>query len=230
MRRLRRLAHDQRGTTLTELVVGMGAGLVVLAGLTMVIMVTIETTGRVSARVHSTQTARLTLTRVVDQLHSACIAPKVAPIRAGSTDSELRFVHATGSAVSPVPTLTKITYSAGTLTQRDYTWQSGTAPFWVFKEDVPSRTVPLSNLIAPIPGQPIFSYYGYAAGAVATTPLAVPLSTTAAGEAIQVTIGFMGLPDGGNSEDATPARMQGSASLRLTASSYNPTAPSRPCQ
>jgi hypothetical protein len=230
MKQFRRLAHDQRGTTLTELVVGMGAGLVVLTGLTMLIILTLNTTGRVSARVHATQTARLTLTRVIDQLHSACIAPKVAPIRVNSSDSELRFVHATGSAVSPVPTLTKITYSNGTLTQRDYAWKSGTAPFWEFNEVTPSRTVVLSDLVAPIPGQPVFSYYGYAAGAVSTTPLAVPLSTTAAGETIQVSVSFLGLPDGGKSEDATPARMQGSASLRLTASSFNPTAPSRPCQ
>jgi hypothetical protein len=230
VKRIGRLAHEERGTTLAELVVGMGAGLMVLVGLTTLIMVTINTTSRVSARVHATQEARLTLTRVMDQLHSACIAPKLAPIRAESSGNELRFVHATGSAVSPVPTLSKITYSNGTLTQRDYAWKSGTAPFWEFKEDTPSRTVLLSSHIAPISGVPLFSYYGYAAGAVSATPLAEPLSVTAAGETIQVTVSFMGLPGRGGSNDATPARMQGSASMRLTASSYNPTAPSRPCQ
>jgi hypothetical protein len=167
---------------------------------------------------------------VVDQLHSACIAPKVAPIRAGSSADELRFVHATGSAVSPVPTLTKITYSDGTLTQRDYAWKSGAAPFWVFNEDTPSRTVLLSDRIAPIPSQPVFAYYGYASGAVSTTPLLAPLDEVSANKTIQVTVGFMASPNSGKAEDATPARMQGSASLRLTASSYNPAAPSMPCQ
>lgn len=228
MRRLRRLADDERGTTLAELVVGMGAGLAILVGLTTLIMVTLNTTSRVSARVHATQDARLTLTRVVDQLHSACIVPKMPPIRAGSSASELRFVHATGSAVAPVPTLTKITYSEGTLTQRDYAWKSGNAPFWVFNEATPIRTALLGDDITPIGSQPIFSYYAYASGAVSATPLSGTLDEIGANKTIQVTVQFKASP--GDESDATPARMQGSASLRLTASSYNPAAPSMPCQ
>ena len=41
---------------------------------------------------------------------------------------------------------------------------------------------------------------------------------------------FKASPFSGKPEDATPARIQGSASLRLTATSYNPTAPAMPCQ
>ena len=101
---------------------------------------------------------------MIDQLHSACIAPKVPPIRAGTSANELQFVHATGSAVSPVPTLTKITYSGGTLTQRDYAWKAGTAPNWHVQRRTPIRTVVLSDRIAPITGKPIFSYFGNEGG------------------------------------------------------------------
>lgn len=230
----RRLVHDQRGTTLTELVVGMGAGLVVMSGLIVLVMVTLNTTGRVSARVHATQEARLALTRIVDQLHSACIAPKVAPVRAGSTDSELRFVHATGGAVAPTPTLTKITYDGGALTQRDYAWKSGTAPFWVFDEAAPVREVLLNDRISPIGSGPIFSYYGHVGGGVATTAFAAAapagLSELDASRTIQVSVAFKATPRNDNDEAATPARIQGSASLQLTASSYNPAAQSTPCQ
>jgi len=226
----RRLARDERGTTLAEVVVGMAAGLTILVGLSTLTMVTLTTGSRVSARVHATQDSRQALSRVIDQLHSACIAPKVPPIREGSSSSELRFIHATGSAVSPVPTLTKITYSNGSLTQNDYAWKSGAAPFWTFNESTPVKTVLLASRIAPIGSKPIFTYYGYGSGAVSTTPLAVPLSTIDANKTIQVGMAFMANPSSGKAEDATPARIQGAASLRLTASSYNPSAPSYPCQ
>jgi hypothetical protein len=236
MKRLRKHAGDERGTTLVELMVGLAAGLVVFAALTTLVLLTLNTTSRVSARVNATQTARLTLTRVIDQLHSACIAPKVPPIRAGSSSSELQFIHATGSAVSPVPTLTKITYSAGTLTQRDYAWKSGTVPLWAFDEASPVRTVVLSDRVAPITGKPIFSYFGNEGGSLTTlTPETLvngvlTLGTAKAPKVIQVTMMFKALPVRGKLEDATPARIQGSASLRLTATSYSPTAPATPCQ
>lgn len=231
MRLFKRLSQDQRGTTIAELVVGMATGMVVLLGLTTLVMVTLDSTTRVSARVNATQNARLGLNRVIDQLHSACIAPKVPPIRKESLSDELKFIHAAGSGVSPVPTLTTVTFSAaaGTLTQNDYEWKEGTAPFWVFKS-TPSRTIKLMERVTPISGKPVFTYYGYASGAVSATPLAVPLSEVDASRTIQVSIAFMASPTKGKSEEATPARIQGSASLRLTASSYNPAAPSLPCQ
>lgn len=233
MKLLRRLMRDERGTTLTELVIGMGAGLMILGGMTTLTLITMSTTTRVSARVQATQQSRLVLTRVVDQLHSACIAPKVPPIRKESSATELRFVHATGATgadVVPTPVLSKITYSDGAMTQRDYSWKSGTAPFWTFNEVAPVRTAVLYDRIAPVAGKPIFSYYGYASGAISATPLPVPLSELDASRTIYVTVAFMTSPKRDNGEDATPARIQGSASLRLTASSYNPAAPSLPCQ
>lgn len=231
MKSLRRLARDQRGTTIAELVVGMAAGITVLLGLSTIVVVTFDSTTRVSARVGATQESRLSLNRVVNQLHSACIAPKVPPIRKESSSSELRFIHATGAAVSPVPTLTTVAFnaSAGTLTQSDYAWKEGSAPFWVFNS-TPTRTFQLADGIAQITGKPVFSYYGYSSGAVSATPLTTPLSEVDASRTIQVTMAFMASANKTNGEDATPARIQGSATLRLTASSYNPNAPSLPCQ
>lgn len=229
-RLLNRLRREERGTTLVELVVGISAGLMVIGGVTTLAMLTINTSSRVSARVHATQDSRLSLTQLIDQLHSACIAPKVPPIRVGSSGSELRFVHANGAEVSPTPVLTKITFSNGSLIQRDYSWDSGTAPFWTFNETAPIRTKVLNERIAPLPGKQVFTYYAYASGALSPTAQAVPLSEYDASRTIYVTIAFMAKPRRDNGEDDTPARIQGSASLRLTAASYNPAAPSLPCQ
>jgi hypothetical protein len=232
VKRLRELLRDERGTTMAELLVGMGAGLTVMFGLTTIVMVTFSATTRVSARVDATQQARIAMTRTIDQLHSACIAPKVPPIRSASSGTELRFVHATGGAVVPTPTLSVISFNAAaqTLTQSDYAWKEGAAPFWVF-QTIPSRTVRMAENIRQIGTKPIFSYYGYASGAVSATPLVTPLSELDASRAIQVSATFMTAPRRGKkTEEAAPARIQGSATLRLTASSYNPAAPSLPCQ
>lgn len=223
----RRLAHEQRGTTLAELVVGMAIGSVVMVGLSVLVIVTLHSTTKVSARVDATQQARMALTKVIDQLHSACVAPKAAPVRKESSGTMLRFVHATGAAVSPVPTLTVITYSGGTLTQADYAWKEGTAPFWVFNEETPIRVVTLATSISPMSTKPVFSYYGYGVGALNETALATPLSELDASHTIQVGVAFkVGAPR----EESTPARIQDGATFRLSASSFNPNAPSLPCQ
>jgi hypothetical protein len=224
----RRLREDERGTTLVELIVGMFAGLVVMGALITLIMLTLNTTSRVSARVHATQEARLTLNKVVDQLHSACIAPKIPPIRGNSSASELRFVHATGSAVSPTPTETRITFAEGKLTQRDYAWAKGVAPLWEF-QTTPYRTVVLNDGIGQIGSKPVFTYYRATGGT--PSEITAPLDGVEPNETIQVTVAFSATPTIGISDEAaTPARIQGSATLRLTAILYSTTAPSYPCQ
>lgn len=227
MSRLREMARDERGTTLTELLVGMFAGLVVLSALVTLIMVTLSTSSRVSARVHATQEARLTLTKIVNQLHSACIAPKVPPIVKDSSATELRFVHATGSAVSPTPTETRIAFEGDKLVQRDYAWVSNVAPLWTFTT-TPVREVILNDGISQIGSKPVFTYYESTGGT--PSPIAAPLDITEASKTIQVTVAFMAAPNDDNGEAATPARIQGSATLRLTAITYSTSAPSYPCQ
>lgn len=228
----RRFAREERGTTLAELVVGMALGSVVMVGLTTLVVVTLHSSNKVSARVDATQQARSALSKVIDQLHSACVAPKIAPVRKESSGTVLKFVHATGAEVSPVPTLTVVTFSNGTLTQSDYAWKEGAAPFWVFNEKTPVRVTTLATNISPMSStKPIFSYYGYGVGALNETALPTPLSELDASHTIQVGVAFKAWPSkGASSEDATPARIQDGATFRLSASSYNPNAPSLPCQ
>lgn len=229
--RARNLARDERGTTLAELMVGIATGTVVMLGLSTLVVITLHSTTRVSARVDATQRARLVLNRVVDQLHSACIAPKVPPIRKESTGTELRFVHATGAAVSPTPTLSIVSLSGTTLTQSDYAWKEGAAPFWVF-QPTPSKTTQLVTNVSPILAtKPVFTYYTSAAGVASELALPTPLSELDATRTIHVGIAFMASPSSGpGSEEATPTRMRGGATFRLTAVSYNEEAPSLPCQ
>jgi hypothetical protein len=224
--------RDETGTTLAELVIGMAMAMTVLAALTTLIISTLHTTARVSARVDAAQQARLAVTKIVDQLHSACVAPKISPVREGSTGTEIRFVHATGAAVTPTPTLTAFRLNGETLERSDYAWQSGTAPNWVFDETEPTATTTLAQHVAPVaPGAPVFTYYAYANGGL-TGPLATGLDSFDALRTVQVSVAIeVGPSTGGDrGEAATPAEVQGGATFRLTPPSFKNEAPSYPCQ
>lgn len=222
------MLRDQRGTTMTELLVGLTVGTTVMVGLTTLVVITFQNTARVSARVDGTQRARLAMNRIVDQMHSACLAPKAPPIREGSSGTEMRFIHARGSSSAPTPTLTKITYANNELTQYDYAWQSGLSPTtWVFGT-TPSKVIPLVDQITPASStKPIFSYYSSSSG---STGQLTPLTAFEASRTIHVTIVFKTAPRHGSGDDAVPARIQGGGTFRLTAASYRTEVPSLPCQ
>ena len=120
--------------TLIEMLVSITAGLFVLTAVTTAMLLTIRETGRVTSHVEANQRARLAMTKIVNQLHSACVAPLVAPVLEKSSGTELRFIHQTGSEVAPKPIKSVIVLSGTTLTQSNYEVSSGEAPNWKFKE------------------------------------------------------------------------------------------------
>jgi hypothetical protein len=225
--------RDESGTTLVELVVGMAVGLVVLSTLTTVIIVTLHGSARVSARVEATQNGRIALARVMEELHSACVAPKVAPVQAGSTGTSLRFIRAAGNqggVVAPNPTLTEIKLEGGTLSQTDYAATGGAAPTWTFSGTAAKSTL-MKNVSPLVAGGPVFSYYSYSSGALSPTPLTTPLDANGAALTVQVKVAFVTAPGTTPVKDAgASSAIQDSAILRLTPPSFNEQAVSLPCQ
>jgi Tfp pilus assembly protein PilW len=229
----RHLIADERGTTLVELMVGLAMGMVVLATLTLAIVVTLHASTRVSARVEATQNGRVVLTRVIEELHSACVAPKIAPIQAGSTGTSLSFIRAAGSegaAVAPTPTLTTISYSEGVLTQSDYAATGGSAPSWTFAATPTTRRL-LSNVSPGLSGGAVFNYFSYAGGSLSSTPQTTPLTASEAALTVVVKVALKA------SAAVTPvadkpasSTIQDSAVLRLTPPSFNEQASALPCQ
>lgn len=222
--------RDESGTTLIELMVALMTGLVILSALTMVILTTVHGTGRVEARVEATQRARLALGKLMEELHSACVTPEIAPVKEESTGNLLRFVHQTGSAVQPTPIFTEISYSGGTLTAQDY-GVSGTAPSWT-RGAASGAPRTLLTHISPIPpSTSIFSYYRYTGGTISETPQTTPLSGTEALLTVEVQAAFSAAPEKTRVSDThASASVRDSATLRLTPPSYNEGSPARPCQ
>lgn len=222
--------RDESGTTLVELMVALMTGLVILSALTLVIITTLHGTSRVSARVHATQRARLELTKLMQELHSACVTPEIAPVRTGSTGNSLLFIHQTGSEVSPTPVYSEINFSGSTLTEQDYE-VTGTAPDWEKGSAVGSPSTLLTDVAPVPPSSIIFSYYSYSGGTVSETPQSVPLSEGDAALTVEVQVALSAAPESTPVADAgADATIQNSASLRLTPPSFNEGSPARPCQ
>jgi hypothetical protein len=221
---------DERGTTLMEVIVALAAGIVVLTAISTVIMVSLRESTRVNARVDANQRARIALNDVINQLHSACIAPQIAPIQVGSTGTELNFIHQSGSGVSLTPVLSKISLSGTTLTQSDYAATGGLAPTWTFAS-TPSSTKQLMTKISPTaPSSSIFSYYAYSGGAISATPLHTPLEAAEAASAVEVSVAFSASPlSKPVSDPNAAANIQSTALLRLTPPSFT-TGANLPCQ
>lgn len=218
-----------------EVLVSTGTGIVVLGALTMVILVSMHANARVTARVDATQRARLVVTKIMQQLHSACVAPKLAPIQPGSTGTSMKFIHAPpsqGSAVAPMPTMTEISLSGGTLTQSDRPATGGSYPNWTYSS-TPTTTELLTD-VGPIPpSASIFSYYASSNGALSPTPQTTPLEATATPLTIQVRIALNAEPTRGTTPVAdadASANVRAGATLRLTPPSFNEAAPALPCQ
>jgi type II secretory pathway component PulJ len=221
---------DESGITLIELMIALTAGLFVMAALTLAMLMTIRETSRVTSHVEANQRSRLAMTKIVNQLHSACVAPQLAPVQRESTGNTLRFVHQVGSQVAPVPVMTEISLSGETLTQADYQVASGAAPNWTFAA-TPTSTEELMTGVEPISGAiPLFRYFSYSNGAISSSPLTTPLGANAA-SAVQVSIAFKAVPRPPVSEDENAAtEIQDAVLLRLTPPAYSSATNNLPCQ
>jgi hypothetical protein len=227
---------DERGTTLVELLVGLAMGMIVLVGLSMTIITVLHGNARVDARVEATDNARIGVTRIIEELHSACVSPQIAPVQKGSTGTTLIFWHAAAGEtgkVQPIPVKSKIVWSNGTLTQTDYARTGGTSPKWEFEPETAGKgatRILLSNVAPPPGSSSIFTYEMYEAGSLK------PLSTTGLSEleaaaTIVVRVALTASPRSHPVADAgSDATIRDSATLRLTPPSFNQGATAPPCQ
>jgi hypothetical protein len=230
---------DERGTTIIELVVGMAMGMIVLVGLSLTIITVLHGTSRVDARVEATDNARTIVTRITEELHSACISPQIAPVRSGSTGTELIFWRAAAgesNAVQPIPVKTKIVYNnSGTLTQTDYAKIGGTSPGWIFEGEEGNKGTGTSRIlltkVAPVAGSTgVFTYQRYEGGEAKKINVAT-LGVGEAAETVTVKIALTASPKSNPVADRkSAATVSDSATLRLTPPSFETTASALPCQ
>ncbi len=87
-------ARAEHGFTLIELLVAMLTGVVITFALYAILEVSTKQTTLIDNKVQANQSGRLTMTKIVDELHSACFAESVAPVLEGSSATKLVFENA----------------------------------------------------------------------------------------------------------------------------------------
>lgn len=223
--------RSERGMTLVELLVGMAAGTIVILTIFAVIDGSLRGSARVTQRVEADQRARPVLTRIMDELHSTCVAQGVAPILAGSSATSLAFHHQTGSAVSPNPDKRVITFSNGVLTEKAYHANETSGPPWTFSSTPFETRELLTDVTQVSTGTPLFEYGVYSNSEIApVTPPATGFDTATADKVVQVTVSFSVSPQSDVVGDENAATtVSDTALLRFAPAGESVTEENLPC-
>lgn len=96
--------RGELGFTLIETLVAMVAGLIVMGALYAILEVSLHQSTRLTDVASATQSGRITLTHMVDQLHSACVSAKFSPVKEGSSETKLILVDGYSEKSSLPPT------------------------------------------------------------------------------------------------------------------------------
>jgi Tfp pilus assembly protein PilV len=175
---------DESGFGLVETLVAAITGVIVAGALSLILVVSLHQAGRISDTVEASQLGRTTMTQIVDELHSACLAPKFKPVFEKSKGSELVFVTAYGKEAQLAEAQKhKIVWSGEGGTLVDYsvpstgTWPSFTFAAFPAKGTIIGKNISrakalVGGVLEPVP---IFQYYAY--GTEATSSSTTGLST-----------------------------------------------------
>jgi hypothetical protein len=173
--------RDDCGLTLIELLVSMLMATIVIGALFTILEISTKQTTLISDRVQTNQLGRTAMTRIVDELHSACLAASFSPIQEKSSENELIFKNAYSSeAVIPNAKEAKTTgtgafehqivWSPSAKTLTDYTYKSTSGEGSEFKfpeitnnhsNATPTTGVLLASNVTQTGTTPIFQYYPY---------------------------------------------------------------------
>ena len=224
----------ERGFTVVELLVAITAGMAVLFGSFAMLNTTLRSSARTEQRVDANQRGRPVMTRIMDELHSVCVSPNLAPIYAGSDGNSITFLHKTGTAVAPNPDKRTISIIPGplwTLSESVAPYVSGSAPNYNF--GTPTTTRLLTNVGSASIGNttvPLFRYYRFNGTAIDPTPLTTPLSAADAARVVQVTVSFAVSPTKTRVvESNTAVTLTNSALFRFTPAAEDASSTNLPC-
>jgi prepilin-type N-terminal cleavage/methylation domain-containing protein len=171
--------RQQHGFTLIEVLVALVSGLVVIGAAFAILEISLHQSVRIADRVEADQIGRTAMTKIIDELQSACLAREVTPVQAGSKGTAMYF-RAAYSEKSLIGTSEayehKIEWTgtpppkakAGSLI--DYTAKSngGSWPAFTFEKLPVKGTLIAENVYeteietkGEKVGVPIFQYYKY---------------------------------------------------------------------
>ena len=231
-----RAIREDSGFTLVELLMTMLTSLVVMSAIVMMLTTSLRNQDRINQRVDANQRVRPVMTHIIQELHSACIAPRMTPIIGdgttnGSTGTRIAFLSKSGATVTPTPDLHVIILSGGTLSESVLPGDRRRAARALDLLVHRLLDAPSCSLRSRRPASGMFQYYDFVNGQVDTSPTAVPLSATDAAKAAIVKITMSSSPTRGVStfDPGSPLVVSNSADLRLENAGQFPNQDNLPC-
>jgi prepilin-type N-terminal cleavage/methylation domain-containing protein len=257
IRLLRAATRDESGFTLIELVVAMLISGVIVVVLLTVLTFTTSQTSLLTEKVQSTRTGRQTMTKVLDELHSACLASGYTgyyPVRAESTPTKLIFYNAY-SKQAAIPSAEEnpaegvykhelvFNEASGTLVDNSYPSISVSAwPKPTFSSTKTKRI--LGENLSKTAGTPIFKYFKYAKAASSTSSATAGLETfepaefstgeelseAQAAEVASVLVSFTARPSSHNQKLNRSISLSSQMTFAFTSPSAESTISDSPCE
>jgi prepilin-type N-terminal cleavage/methylation domain-containing protein len=143
----RRVSGGQDGFTLVEMLVALVTGLVVMFALFGMLKATTNQTRFVTDRVQTDRLGRQAMTRIVDELHSACIAREATPIQSKSKETVLVFYNAYSEGAE-VKSTSESKVASESVYEHEIIYEPGEKNTGKLKEKIyPSTEVVLPNKV-----------------------------------------------------------------------------------
>lgn len=227
----------EHGFTLTEMLIAMVTGMVVILATLSVLDISISQSSRITERVDADQRGRLAMEKILLELHSSCIADPFTPVQEKSNATMVRFISQTGAQAS-FTTVTKheiaLNTATGILTDASYVSSKLEGTNMTFPEAATKTETLLTGVSQSkekVGGAeivvPVFKYYKYEGGNLSATPEEVPLSKTDAEATAEVTVSFTTAPSSTRTQADRTVDLTNSAVLRYDPASASGT--NTPC-
>jgi prepilin-type N-terminal cleavage/methylation domain-containing protein len=216
---------DERGFSLTELLVALVIGMIVLLASFMLLDRTISASGQIADRSEALQRGRLAMELITRQLRSQVCVGNTVPMVSG-TDTAVTFYADMTDGSTPIKKRT-LSYDTTTDTiSESVVPGAGTYPSLTFTGA--ATTTPLLTKVEQImdgsTARPIFRYYGYTVGSTngSLDQLTTPLSAASLSRVALIKVGYRSFAARTVMDDKNSAVLEDDVYVRvLTATDFN---------
>jgi prepilin-type N-terminal cleavage/methylation domain-containing protein len=217
---------DESGFSLTELLVALVIGMIVLLASFMLLDRTISASGQIADRTEALQRGRLAMEQITRQLRSQVCVGNTVPMVAGTATSVTFYADLSdASGTTPIKKRT-LSYDTSTDTiSESVVTGAGTYPALTFTGA--ATTTPVLTKVEQImdgsTARPVFRYYGFTVGTTngSLDLLATPLSAASLSRVALIKIGFRSFAERTVMDDKNSAVLEDDVYVRvLTATDF----------
>jgi prepilin-type N-terminal cleavage/methylation domain-containing protein len=218
---------DERGFSLTELLVALVIGMIVLLASFMLLDRTISASGQIADRTEALQRGRLAMDLITRQLRSQVCVGNTVPMVAGTGTSVTFYADLSDASGSTPIKKRTLTYDPSTDTiSESVVTGAGTYPALTFTgaATTTSLLTKVEQIMDGSTARPVFRYYGYTVGSTngSLDLLSTPLSAASLSRVALIKVGFRSFAARTVMDDKNSAVLEDDVYVRvLTATDFN---------